>query len=581
MNVSTIRNLIETATGKKKATAIITDIQLVNVYSREIQPGLSLGLFKNRIAYIGPDPKPLIGPQTQVISGQGNFLLPGFIDAHTHLDSIFTSHSYAPYTLSSGNTTVISEMAMVANVFGLPGVELFMQESSGLPVKIFFLAPGLTPPFPEIETSQGLTPKEMVQLLKRPDVLGTGEAYWPRVTGLDSRILSGFARSHSLNKTREGHAAGAREKNLIAYVAAGATSCHESTTLDEAIERLRLGLGVMIREGFVRSELKAVAPIAKIGLDLGRVMLVSDTFNPEQLVQGKGMSALLAQAVAEGFDPLTAVQLVTRNPADYFGLKDLGGIAPGKSADLVLVDDLTHFNCLKVWTDGQLVWDEGNYVGRSIPFNYPPEAGNSFAVTRVDPGIFTIPSSASEATVRTVMAVNQTITKEGRANLKSQGGFLYSDLQQDCLKMAVIQRRDGVPKPALGFCQGIGLKQGALATSLFWDVNNILVIGASDQEMALAVNRLLELKGGWVVCQGERIIAEMPMPIMGLISEEPMPVLVRQIQGIEQAVQGLGSPLERPFLTIQTFCFTGLPFLRLTDKGLADIRKNELVGLFI
>jgi adenine deaminase len=340
-------------------------------------------------------------------------------------------------------------------------------------------------------------------------------------------------------------------------------------------------MAVMIREGFVRSELKAIAPIARTGLDLGRLMLVSDTFHPDQLTRGKGMNTLLAQAVAEGFDPLTAVQLVTRNPAEYFGLKDLGGIAPGKSADLVLVDNLTHFNCQKVWTNGQVVWDQGKFLAQSPPFSYPREVGKSFAVSKVDPEIFSLPSPASEVTVRTVMAVNQTITKEGRAKLKSRGGLLQSDPHQDCLKMAVIQRRDKAPRPALGFCQGIGLKKGALATSLLWDANNILVIGVTDQEMVLSVNRLLELKGGWVVCQGERIVAEMPMPIMGLISEEPLPIISQQITSINQAIQGLGSKLERPFLTLQTFCFTGLPFFRLTDKGLADIRKKELVGLVV
>jgi adenine deaminase len=580
LNGSTIRNLIQTATGEKKATTVITDILVVNVYSREIQQDLSIGLFQDRIAYIGPDVKSLIGSQTQVISGQGNYLLPGFIDAHTHLDSIFTSHSFAPYTLATGNTTAITEMGMVANVLGKKGVDLFIKESSGLPLKIFFLVQALTPPFPELETSLGMSPKESAQILKKPQVLGTGEAYWPRVLDLDGRVLSSLALSHSLNKTREGHAAGARDKNLIAYVASGATSCHEATNLNEAIERLRLGMAVMIREGFVRSELNAIAPIARTGLDLNRLMLVSDTFHPAQLVQGKGMNTLLARAVAEGFDPLTAVQTVTRNPADYFGLRDLGGIAPGKIADLVLVDDLTQFNCLKVWTNGRLVWDDGNYLGQSSPFTYPPEAKKSFALSKIEPQVFSLPSPAPEVTVRTVMAVNQTITKEGRVRLKSRGGVLHSDLHQDCLKMGVIQRRDKGPRPALGFCQGVGLKKGALATSLLWDANNILVIGVTDQEMALAVNRLLELKGGWVVCQGQRILAEMPMPIMGVISEEPLPVINRQIKEVEQAIQGLGSPLERPFLTIQTFCFTGLPFIRPTDKGLADIRKKELLGLF-
>ncbi|MGC1401296.1 MAG: adenine deaminase C-terminal domain-containing protein [Thermodesulfobacteriota bacterium] len=578
---SKIQALIQVARGQKKATTVIKDILLVNVYSHEIQKNLSVGLFQDRIAYIGPDPQDLIGPQTQIISGLGQYLLPGFIDGHTHLDSIFTCRSYAPYALATGNTSAITEMAMIGNVFGRKGIDLFMQEAMGLPFKIFFLAPALTPPYPELETSMGMTPKEFSGLLKKPEVLGIGEAYWPRVLGLDPRVMAGYPLAHHLNKTREGHAAGARDKNLVAYVAAGATSCHESTNPDEAIERLRLGMAVMVREGFVRSELKAVAPIARMGLDLRRLMLVSDVFHPAQLLQKKGMNDLLAQAVSFGFDPITAVQTVTRNVADYFGLKDLGGIAPGKSADLVLVDNLTDFNCLKVWTNGELIWDQGKGVKDVPPFTYPLETGESFSISRVTPDLFCISSSTSRASVRTVMAVNHTITREGQAQLESKKGALQTDPDQDVLKVAVFQRREAGLRPSLGFCQGIGLKKGALATSLNWDTNNILVIGVTDQEMALAVNRLLELKGGIVVCREDRILAEMPMPVMGLISEEPLPVLTRQIEEIDRAIQSLGSALESPFLALQTFCFTGLPFIRLTDKGLADIRKKELVEMFL
>ncbi len=245
------------------------------------------------------------------------------------------------------------------------------------------------------------------------------------------------------------------------------------------------------------------------------------------------------------------------------------------------MDNLTDFNCLKVWTNGELVWDQGKWVKDVPPFTYPLETGESFSISRVTPDLFGIPSLTSKASVRTVMAINHTITREGQAQLESKKGALQTDPDQDVLKVAVFQRRKASLRPSLGFCQGIGLKKGALATSLNWDTNNILVIGVTDQEMALAVNRLLELKGGIVVCRGDRILAEMPLPVMGLISEEPLPVLTRQIEEIDRAVQSLGSALVSPFLALQTFCFTGLPFIRLTDKGLADIRRKELVGMFL
>ena len=581
MNARRVRELIVTAQGRKKAEVVIENIQLVNVYSREIHPSFSVGLSQDRIAYLGPDPDHLIGPKTQVVNGRGKYLLPGFIDAHTHLDSIFTCAAYSPYALATGNTTAITEMAMIANVLGKNGVDWFMEEAGRQPLRMFFLAPALTPPYPELETSQGLSREAFRRILKKPLVLGVGEAYWPRVAGLDPRVMSGYALAHRLKKTREGHAAGAREENLMAYTAAGTTSCHEATTLDEALERLRLGLAVMIREGFVRREFQAIAPIARLGVDLHRVMIVSDLFDPADLVRGRGMNALLARAVELGVDPLVAVQMVTRNVADYYGLRDLGGVAPGKLADLVLVEDLREFECLQVWVGGRLAVDQGRPLLSPDPFVYPPEARRSFSLPRIEPGILALPAPQPETTVRVVKAVGPTITRESAARLVSQKGFLEADPRQDVLKMAVFQRFDALPRPALGFAQGIGLKKGAVATSMGWDANNLLVIGVSDREMALAVNRLLDLAGGLVVAAGEQVLAEMPLPIMGLISEEPLPALQRQIEAVEQAFRTLGSDLERPFLTLQTFCFTGLPFIRLTDKGLADIRQKKFLDLVV
>jgi len=581
MNARRVRERILTAQGRKKADLVIENIQLVNVYSREIHPSFSVGLSQDRIAYVGPEPDPLIGPKTQVVAGQGKYLLPGFIDAHTHLDSIFTCGAYSPYALATGNTTAITEMAMIANVLGKTGVDWFMEEAGRQPLRIFFLAPALTPPYPELETSQGLSRETFRRILKKPLVLGVGEAYWPQVTGLDPRVMSAYALALRLNKTREGHAAGAREENLMAYAAAGTTSCHEATTLDEALDRLRLGLAVMIREGFVRREFQAIAPIARQGVDLHRMMIVSDLFDPADLVRGRGMNALLARAVELGIDPLVAVQMVTRNVADYYGLRDLGGVAPGKLADLVLVEDLRDFECLQVWVGGRLAVDRGRPLLSSDPFVYPPEARRSFSLSRIDPGILALPAPHPETTVRVVKAVGPTITRESTVRLVSQKGFLEADPGQDVLKMAVFQRLEALPRPALGFAQGIGLKKGAVATSLGWDANNLLVIGVSDREMALAVNRLLDLAGGWVVVAGEQVLAEMPLPIMGLISEEPLPALQRQIEAVEQAFRTLGSDLERPFLTLQTFCFTGLPFIRLTDKGLADIRTKKFLDLVV
>jgi len=376
-------NIIQTALGKARADAIFIGGQLVNVYSGEILPNLWVAVKGDRIAYVGPAYPELIDDTTEVCDLEGRFLLPGFIDGHTHLDSIFKVRNYAEYALAYGNTTAVSETAMIANAMGVKGVEVFLQETEGHPLRVFVLAPPPVPPFPELETSREFPASFFQELLANERCLGVGETYWPRLTGLEERALRQYQLSYVMGKTREGHAAGARNEKLIAYAAGGTSSCHEATNLDEALERLRLGIAVMIREGYVRRELEAISGIAQQPVDLQNVMIVTDLADPEELVHTGGMNLLLKKAVALGFDPVKAVQMVTVNVARYFGLRDLGGLAPGKLADIVIVDDLEGFHCHSVWAGGNLVARDGKLTIKLEEYTYPDEAGRSVALAKV------------------------------------------------------------------------------------------------------------------------------------------------------------------------------------------------------
>jgi adenine deaminase len=330
----------------------------------------------------------------------------------------------------------------------------------------------------------------------------------------------------------------------------------------------------------VRRELDAVSGIARKGVDLTNAMIVTDIADPQELVEQGGMNLLLRKAVSLGFAPVSAVQMVTVNVARYFGLNDLGGIAPGNMADLVVVDDLTGFCCHKVWAGGRLVAQEGRPTQILDPIAYPEEAKHSIALKGVNPEVFAIPCAQPKASVRLVELVNETITREAAVTMESHHGRLIADPAGDVLKAAVFNKSDAQSAPGLGFTKGVGLRSGALAMSILWDTNNILVLGASDREMAAAVNELIRMQGGMVVVQGERVLAQAPMPVCGIISPDPLPRIVAEIKEVEAACHRLGSSLLRPFLSLQTFSFTGLPFLRLTDQGLVDIRTMRKVSLF-
>jgi len=573
--------LMNTAQGKIPADLILSGGQLVNVYSAEILPHIWVAIKGERIAYVGtPDPA-MVGKETEVQELNNRFILPGFIDGHTHLDSIFQVGAYAEYALAFGNTAAVSEMAMTANAMGIMGVEYFLREIESLPLRVFVLAPPGVPPFPAVETSRPFPAEDFKKLLTLERCLGVGESYWPTVTDFGERALAQYEWSEQAGKTREGHAAGARGKKLQAYRAAGTISCHESVTAEEALEKLRLGMAVMIREGYVRRELDAVSGIARKDVDLTNAMIVTDIADPQELVEQGGMNLLLKKAVSLGFDPVKAIQMVTVNVARYFGLKDLGGIAPGNMADLVVVDDLKDFHCHKVWAGGRLVAQEEKPTATFERMAYPEESTRSIALEGVNPEIFKIPCARAKATIRTVEVVNETITKETPMEMQSRHGSLIADPSRDLVKAAVFNKSDRKAAPGLGFAKGVGLRSGALAMSILWDTNNVLVLGTSDQEMAAALNELIRVQGGMVVVQEGRVAAQAPLPICGIISPEPLPQIVREIKEVEAACHRLGSSLARPFLSLQTFSFTGLPFLRLTDQGLVDVRKMSKVSLFL
>ena len=581
MNQKQRAEMIQTALGRAKADEVFTGGQLVNVYSGEIIPHLWVAFKGDHVAYVGPSHPELIGEKTRVHELEGRFLLPGFIDGHTHLDSIFQVKSYAEYALAYGNTTAVSEVAMIANAYGVKGVEFFLQETEDLPLRVFVLAPPLVPPFPELETSRAFPASFFRKLLANNRCLGVGETYWPKVIGLEERALRQYQLSDMMGKTREGHAAGARNAKLVAYAAAGTSSCHEATNLDEALDRLRLGMAVMIREGYVRRELEAISGIAKQPVDLHNVMLVTDLADPEELVYSGGMNLLLKKAVALGFEPVKAIQMVTINVARYFGLRDLGGLAPGKVADMVVVDDLEGFYCHQVWAAGRPVARDAKLTIEISQYAYPDEAGRSVALEKSSPSLFQIPAGKSEAKIRVVEIVNDTITRETICQMKAVEGKWVADPEKDILKLAVFNKSISDAKPSLSFVKGVGIRKGAIATSLIWDTNNILVVGTSDREMSVAINQLISLGGGVVVVKEQEVTARLALPLCGIISPEPLPEIVREMCEVEKACRRLGSNLTRPLLTLQTLPFTGLPYLRPTDKGLADIRKGKLVPLSV
>ncbi|MFH1034271.1 MAG: adenine deaminase C-terminal domain-containing protein [Pseudomonadota bacterium] len=576
-----LARLVRVTLGQEPAEVIIRGARLVNVCTEQVEEAGAVALALGRVASLGPELPGWQGPDTQVVEARGLYLIPGLIDAHTHIDSIFQLGPYSDLALPRGNTTAITETGMIAGAWGLQGVRAVLAEARQTLMRVYHLTPSLVPPFPAWETSAGLSADEIVGLLDDPACLGVGETYWPGVIDLDPRPLQAFAAALALGKRLGGHAAGARGERLMAYAASGVGDCHESTTPEEALERLRLGLMVQVREGIVRREMAAVVPALKDLPDTRLVSLVTDLCPLDELVEQGAMNVLAKKAVALGVNPARAVAWCSYNPAQYYGLTRLGAVLPGYIADLALVEDLIDFRARMVFLEGRLVGLEGRLVVEQPVFVYPGEARQTIRSRAVSLEDLRVPASGDSARVRVANAVNGTITREVEMVAPVRDGSASPDPAQGLYKMAHINRQAPGLEMGLGFATGWGLQAGALATTLIWDTCNIFGLGASDAELALALNLVRGMGGGWVVVRGDKVLAELPLPLAGVTSPEPVAVIQARVEECEAALRSLGCVQERPFLTAQTFCFTGLPFLRLTNKGLLDVRGRRLVEVLL
>lgn len=576
MEASLLKQCIEVALGDKPPDLVIKGARVLDLLVEEVQEDVTILVCGDRIAYVGPLDGEIHAPS--VLDLRGLYVCPAFIDPHCHLDFVFHVKEYARWAIPRGTTTVVTEVAMLANAGGAEAVKWFIEEIRQTPLRAFFLSPSVVPPFPQFEKSAGFPFEAFKELISEETCLGLGEAYWPRVVlDKDLEVLERFAETLKLGKRLEGHTAGAKGRKLQAYLCTGVSSCHEPVNADEAIELLRLGAAVMIRRGYIRNELKAMGRLKNLK-DMRNLMLCTDLLDPKTIVEQGVQDMLVREAIFLGFSPFDAIKMVSLNPALYYGLRDLGLIAPGRKADIVAFEDL---NCPKVKLvikDGKPIAEEGRLLGPPL-HSLLSEPKGTFLLKEVKPSDFFVPFGHPTVKVRVIKLLNETITEEDFAVLRTRSGNVPADPSQDIVKAAQISRHSETPEMKVGFIKGFGLKKGALATSLTWDTNNIFVVGTDEEEMAFAVKALLEHKGGFFAVRKGKILASVPMPLWGIISPKPMEELATEIEAFDKAAKALGASVSSSFVLLQTLPFTGLPYLRLTERGFVDIKGRRFVPL--
>jgi adenine deaminase len=581
LSAETIAELIQVASGKLGADLVITHALLFNAYTGEFLENQSISVKSGHIAFVGDNADHTVAHGTLVIDARGRTVIPGLIDGHTHLASFYEISRFIPYAVQDGTTTIITETMEAYPVMGYGGVTELLASFRDQPIKIFGTAPAMVSISP---AANGIHPDDLTRLLDRDDILGLGETYWQAVFQTPDRILPAFEKTLRAGKVLEGHSAGAGGKKLSAYLAAGVSSCHEPIDADQVLERLRLGLYVMIREGSIRRDLSAIARIRETGVDTRRLVLVTDGVGPEDLVENKGMAYVVQKAIDAGFTPAEAVQMATLNVAEHFSLDNLvGGIAPGRCADMVIIPDPGTITPETVLSNGRIVFDKGRIPVAPRKHLFSPACRHSVNLPRLlTPGDFEIKTSLNQntATIRVMEMVTDLVTRETLLALPVKDGQVRSDRDQDLLKISAIDRTMAPGTLFTGFIKGFGLRKGAIASSQAWDTSDIVVVGASDTDMAGAVNRIHELQGGVVVWAENACLAEIPLPVMGLISEAPVPELVRQIRAVKTAAAQLGVRFPDPLLTLITLTGAAIPYLRICEQGLVNLKDGKHLDLF-
>ncbi len=577
-----MQTLMRVALGEEPADLAVLNADLVNVYTGEIQKNMGVAVKGPWIARVAAEVGDTVGPATRVIDASGRTLVPGLIDGHTHLAWVYTAAAFIPFAAGAGVTTVVTETIEPFPVAGIAGVQDFLDSFQNQPIRILATAPAMVS---ISSTARGISPDDVDRLMQRTNILGLGESYWQEVLQEPETYLPALQQTHRWGKVIEGHTAGASEKKLAAYVAAGVTSCHEPIDAEQVLARLRLGVHVMAREGSIRRDLEAISRIRRSGVDLRRMILASDGISPQDLVQGKYMDFVVRKAVACGFTPIEAVQMASLNVAEHFRLDGiLGGLAPGRLADMVLVPDLAEFRPETVVCNGEIIWESGRLVKAPRPHAFSAESLNTVRLPRrLAASDFSIRSrsKAASARVRIIEMVTDLVTAERHLDLPISNGELKPGASDGLCKIAAVDRAHSPGKLFTGLIKGFGLTRGAVACSAAWDTSDIVVVGAAEADMACAVNRITDLQGGAVLCENGRVLAEIAMPIFGIASDLPVATLAAQLEELKSALQHLGVAFPDPLLSLITLTGAAIPYLRICEEGLVNLKDGRTLGIFV
>jgi adenine deaminase len=564
-----VQQKLSIARGEQPAELLFKNAKLVNVLSGEIHP-TSVAVDDGRVVGFGDY------RAKKVINLRGAYLAPSLVDGHFHVESsMLTAPEFARAVVPHGTGTVVIDPHEYANVLGLDGIRYVLESSKNLPLDFFIMLPSCVPATPLETAGARITADDLRLMIGDERIAGVAELMnFPGVfLGAKSELAKIDAGK---GKCIDGHAPGLRGKNLNAYVLAGVRSDHESTELDEAKEKLRLGMHILLREGSTERNLAALIPLIN-SHNAANCSFATDDKLAGDLVNEGHIDHCVRKAIQLGLPPITAFQIATINPARHYRLQNLGAIAPRYWADFIIFDSLKRFSARRVFKKGVLVGEDGEYLGRPAVAVPPPRGTMN---VRYQPGDLVVRAARAKK-IRVIEIVpEQIVTKAVVMRPRIEDGEIVPDLERDILKLIVVERHRATGNVGVGFVRGFGLKRGAIGSTVAHDAHNVVVAGTNDADILSAIRELEGMQGGQVAVANGKVKAALPLPIAGLVSDRPLKEVMKRIDDLNAAARALGCRLDSPFMTLSFLSLSPIPALKLTDQGLVDAINMRKTGLF-
>jgi adenine deaminase len=577
---SVLSEINSVAIGDSPADLILQNCSLINVYTNEIQEKIQISIKNDRIAFVGDNASHTLGPKTKVLDVKNKHVCPSFVDPHIHIDHFLTPAEFVKKSLLCGVTSLFPDSIDIVSVCGYRGFKEFLRQTENLPMRFFHTIPGGLPVDRKFSHGKTLSIKEEKQAIGLRSVVGLGEVFsWTKVIKRDPKTIKSLKQMHENNCIINGHTAGASGKKLNSYISSGIFSCHEPINFDQVLERLRLGMWIMVREGSIRKDLKEIIPLVlSHGTYKNRLMFCSDGLDPSDISKIGHIDHCVRESIRLGMNPIDAISIASKNCFDYYKMgNEFGGIGPGKIADILILDDYKKIKINKVILGGKTVVSNGKILEKIHTPKVPIWMQKTVKLPKLTSKNFYVTSKNNTETVNVISMKTEIVTKKTTSDLNVKDLNVVSSYDKDIWKVAAMDRTFGSKIKTIGFLENFGANIGAFASTWSFHENDMIVIGSNERDMADATNKLVKSQGGIIVVKDGKTLASLPFQMGGIISTDPIDKVTKNFTKINDVLLDTGCKFKKPHLIPLFLPFLALPDIRILYNGIVDVKTRQFI----